>query len=296
MPVDLAKPLPTSARLSLGRTAAAISTHDHLQFQLDHALARDAVHAPLDVAALSSGLQARNLQPILLRSAVEPNPSDRRAYLRRPDLGRKLHSDSITTLQTSVILSEDSRNASPREAQSKDPEAARSTPTSAHLSANEPPRILFILSDGLSALAIERHALPLLDATLPLIPNPAVVPADRSSSVGWCSLIPLVQNARVAIADEIGHLLHADLTVLLIGERPGLSSADSLGVYITWNPQPGRTTDAERNCISNIRGHEGLSYAEAANRIAHYIAEATRLHTTGITLKDPAQTLKLGSQ
>jgi ethanolamine ammonia-lyase small subunit len=77
------------------------------------------------------------------------------------------------------------------------------------------------------------------------------------------------------------------MTVLLIGERPGLSSPDSLGCYFTWDPQPGRT-DAERNCISNIRGDEGLSYAEAAHRIAHYIREAQRLHTTGIALKDPA--------
>jgi len=96
-----------------------------------------------------------------------------------------------------------------------------------------------------------------------------------------------VQNARVAIADQIGHILNAQITVLLIGERPGLSSPDSLGCYITWHPRPGRT-DAERNCISNIRGAEGLSYAEAAHRIAHYITEATRLQTTGTTLKDPA--------
>jgi ethanolamine ammonia-lyase small subunit len=134
-------------------------------------------------------------------------------------------------------------------------------------------KVLILLADGLSALALERHALALLDAVFPLIPNPY-------------SLIPLVQNARVAIADPIGHLLGAQITVLLIGERPGLSSADSLGCYITWAPRPGRT-DAERNCISNIRGAEGLSYAEAAHRIAHYIHEAHRLHTTGTTLKDP---------
>jgi ethanolamine ammonia-lyase small subunit len=100
------------------------------------------------------------------------------------------------------------------------------------------------------------------------------------------SLLPILTNARVAIADHIGHILGAQITVLLIGERPGLSSPDSLGVYLTWNPRPGRT-DAERNCISNIRGAQGLSYAAAARRIAHYIAEATRLQTTGIVLKDP---------
>jgi ethanolamine ammonia-lyase small subunit len=253
MPNELAKPLPTSARLSFGQ--ASVATREQLRFQLDHALARDAVHAALDLSALTQGLQTRGHEAILLRSAVESNEQDRRAYLRRPDLGRKLHVDSVEALK----------------------DAAQST--AAEASKAGTPRILFILADGLSSLAVERHALPLLDATIPLIAQPF-------------PLIPLVRNARVALADEIGKLLHADLTVLLIGERPGLSSPDSLGVYLTWDPHPGRT-DAERNCISNIRGDHGLSYAEAAQRIAHYIAEATRLHTTGIALKDPAQTLRL---
>jgi ethanolamine ammonia-lyase small subunit len=269
MPPDLTKPLPTKARLSLGRTSATISTQDQIQFQLDHALARDAVHTQLDVASLADGLRTLNLEPILVRSAVEPTPTNRRAYLRRPDLGRKLHPDSAKTLE----------------------QAAASTPP--HPSQTT---IALILADGLSSLAVERHALPLLAATFPLIPNPYALPGSPASGLGsrgW--LIPVAQNARVALADEIGHLLHADLTILLIGERPGLSSPDSLGVYLTWDPHPGRT-DAERNCISNIRGPEGLSYAEAAHRIAHYIAEATRLQTTGISLKDPTQTLKLDAQ
>jgi ethanolamine ammonia-lyase small subunit len=261
MPTDLAKPLPTSARLSLGRTAAAISTNDHLQFQLDHALARDAVHAPLDVAMLTQGLQARNLHPILLRSAVEPHPNDRRTYLRRPDLGRKLHPESVQALKPGA------------------PGLASETWDAATNVAGT--RILFLLADGLSSLAVERHALHVLDATLPLLP------------ASYFLLPPAIAtSARVALADEIGHLLRADLTILLIGERPGLSSADSLGVYLTWNPRPGRT-DAERNCISNIRGGQGLSHTEAAHRIAHYIAEATRLQTTGIALKDPSPNVAL---
>jgi ethanolamine ammonia-lyase small subunit len=287
-----AAPLPAPglqhpARLSLGNSNSFVATHEHLRFQLDHALARDAVHTPLDIAVMQRGLTERGLHPIALSSAVSATAKDkdaRRTYLLRPDLGRTLHPDSVATLQSlagrnSVILSEGSQG----EPQSKDPEGADPTHTVGTISAQnlkQQDRILFLLADGLSALALERHALPLLDATLPLL-----------SSASY-PLVPVLTHARVAIADEIGALLHAQLTVLLIGERPGLSSPDSLGVYLTWDPRPGRT-DAERNCISNIRGADGLSYAEAAHRIAHYITEARRLHTTGVALKDPATTSAL---
>jgi ethanolamine ammonia-lyase small subunit len=103
----------------------------------------------------------------------------------------------------------------------------------------------------------------------------------------------LVQQGRVAIGDEVGSLLHAKLVVVLIGERPGLSAPHSMGVYITWAPRPGRT-DAERNCISNVR-LEGLSYTDAARRIAYYVAESRRLQTTGVALKDPAPTGLVGA-
>ena len=265
--------LPTTARLSLhlreqANSAAAIPTNEHLRFQLDHALARDAVHAALDVPLLERGLLARGLTPLTLRSAAR----DRKEYLRRPDLGRTLHPSSVVALQSPNFTSNAVIST----------EAQRSGETPAFRAApalNPEAPILFILADGLSALALERRGLPLLDATLPLITNHS-------------SLITVVQNARVALADHIGQLLSAQLTVLFIGERPGLSSPDSLGVYLTWHPRPGRT-DAERNCISNIRA-EGLSYAVAAHRIAHYIAEARRLQTTGIALKDPVVRAILG--
>jgi ethanolamine ammonia-lyase small subunit len=219
------------------------------------------VHTQLDTSLLLRGVRDRNLEPILLRSAAP----DRQTYLRRPDLGRILDPNSVAALENAVISTEAQRSG-------ETPVFGTGTPASVSLC------LLFILADGLSALAVERHALHLLDATLPLLtPNP-------------CPLIPVAHNARVAIGDHIAQLLTASVTVLLIGERPGLSSPDSLGAYITWNPQPGETTDAERNCISNIRGTEGLSYAEAAHRIGHYIAEAQRLQTTGIALKDPATT------
>jgi ethanolamine ammonia-lyase small subunit len=236
----------TSARVSLGHAGPAIPTHEQLRFQLDHALARDAVHTQLDVTSLLQELQQRQMECLALRSAAasEPGQNDRRLYLRRPDLGRTLHPDS-----TQALL--------------------QHTPDLA-----DKPEIAIVIADGLSALAVERHALPLLDAFIQAIePNP------------WrIGPICIVSQGRVAIGDEIGQLLQAKLTILLIGERPGLSAPDSLGVYITWNPRPGRT-DAERNCISNIR-REGLSYEAAAQRIVFYAKEAKRLQATGISLKD----------
>lgn len=140
--------------------------------------------------------------------------------------------------------------------------------------------LALIVADGLSALAVERHTAPLLTALLPHLD-------------GW-QLTPLcvVEQARVAIGDEIGLALGAQISVVLIGERPGLSSPDSLGAYITFDPRPGRN-DAERNCISNIRA-EGLSYAQAAAQLVYYLTEARRRQLTGVALKEESNLLKEG--
>ena len=239
----------TPARIGLERTGASLTTRDQLDFQLAHAQARDAVHAALDVRSLMEGLRQRGLPCLALKSAVcngDDAEAYRRTYLRRPDLGRKLHPDSAALLRHS---GDDSKTD-----------------------------IAFILADGLSAYAVERHALPLLDAMLALL-------APQKLKAPIC----IVAQGRVAIGDEIGDLLHAELSVVLIGERPGLSSPDSLGAYITWQPQPGRS-DAERNCVSNIR-LEGLSYAEAAQRLLYFIREAARRQLSGVALKDAARSL-----
>ena len=135
-----------------------------------------------------------------------------------------------------------------------------------------------MIADGLSALAVHRHAVPLLELLL--------------QDLDWrIAPVAIVEQGRVAIGDEIGEVLGARLVVVLIGERPGLSSPDSLGVYLTWNPRPG-LTDAERNCISNIRA-EGLSYAAAAHKLLFLMNEARRLKLSGVRLKEDAA-LSLG--
>ena len=129
-----------------------------------------------------------------------------------------------------------------------------------------------VVADGLSAPAVHHHAAPLVHALLPLLE-------------GW-RLAPLtvVLQGRVAIGDEIGQALGARLVAVLIGERPGLTSPDSLGIYLTWDPRPGRH-DAERNCISNVRT-EGISYSLAARKLHFLMEQARARQLTGVELKE----------
>jgi ethanolamine ammonia-lyase small subunit len=135
--------------------------------------------------------------------------------------------------------------------------------------------VVFVVADGLSAAAIHGHAASLLQALFDRLGDWTIAP------------IILAQHGRVALGDDIGAAMDADIVVMLIGERPGLSAPDSLGVYLTWAPRPGRR-DSERNCISNIRPPHGLGYAEAADRIVRLMQEARKRRLTGIALKDDA--------
>jgi ethanolamine ammonia-lyase small subunit len=134
--------------------------------------------------------------------------------------------------------------------------------------------LAIVLADGLSALAIEQNAPPFLRALLPHL-----------LAEGW-TLGPLVivEQGRVAVGDEVGELMQARAVLVLVGERPGLSSPDSMGLYLTWAPRVG-LTDERRNCISNVRP-AGLGYEEAAARLHYLLAEAFRRQLTGIALKD----------
>jgi ethanolamine ammonia-lyase small subunit len=234
----------TPARIALGRTGCSLPTSEVLRLGLAHARARDAVHRPLDAPAVAASIEALGLHTLCVTSAA----SSREAYLRRPDLGRRLSPGSrrdIEPLSTAAV------------------------------------DLALVVADGLSSAAIHAHAIALLAAIQPAI-----------AEAGW-TLAPVVvaTEARVALGDEIGELLRARASVVLIGERPGLSSPDSLGLYLTFAPRLGRS-DAERNCISNIRA-EGLSYAAAAFKLAWLLQEAFRRGVTGIALKDESDALRV---
>lgn len=235
----------TPARVGLGRTGVSQQTRDLLDFQRAHAQARDAVHARLDANALGAAIgEVFGGGVVRLHSAA----ADRATYLQRPDVGRMLDPESSSILAGMASGQSDGWDLS------------------------------LIVADGLSALAVERHAVALLAELLARLDGWRVAP------------ICVVEQGRVAIGDTIGEALRAHLTVVLIGERPGLSSPDSLGAYVTWGPQPGRT-DAERNCISNIRA-EGLTCAEAAGELATLLAEARMRRLTGVELKRERQLTK----
>lgn len=244
----------TAARLALGRAGSSLPTEEILRFGLAHAQARDAVQRELDAPAIAAQLQGEGLSTLRVHSAAP----DRQTFLLRPDLGRRLAEPSQQDLH----------------------EAAQQQAADAGGQAGCD--LLLVIADGLSSPAIERNALPMIAAIR------RRAPADRRFGP-----VVIATQSRVALGDEIGELLGAALVAMLIGERPGLSAPDSLGIYLTWRPKPGRT-DAERNCISNIRP-EGLSYEAAAQRLWWLSGEAHRLGLTGVQLKDRSDAPMLGT-
>jgi ethanolamine ammonia-lyase small subunit len=235
----------TRARIALGRVGSSVPTKEVLDFGMSHAMARDAVHCPLDVESFCGGLHESGFETLRVKSAAP----DRASYLLRPDLGRKLSAASAKRLRDEARKDLD---------------------------------ILFVVGDGLSSLAIANHATPVLECLR------ALMPAARSEAP-----VVVATQARVALSDQIGELLRARVVVMLIGERPGLTSPDSLGIYITYAPRAGRQ-DSERNCISNVRP-EGLNYLAAARKTLWLVNEALRLKLSGIGLKDQSDMAEIGA-
>ena len=235
----------TPARIALGRSGVSQPTQPHLAFQLAHAQARDAVHLALDVAQLRQDLERTGLAGASDCLLLESAAGDRLTYLQRPDLGRRLSDASRAAIE-----------AEPR----------RSTTRAYDLA--------LVIADGLSAQAVAQHAPPLVAALM-----------RRLVAETWSvAPVAIVRLGRVAVADEVAERLGARLVVLMIGERPGLSSPDSLGLYATWMPRAG-LTDAARNCISNVRP-AGLGYDEAAARLHYLLTEMRRREVSGVALKD----------
>lgn len=235
----------TDARIALGRAGVSLPTNAHLAFQLAHAKARDAVHLALDTALLASQLDALFAHAAPPCITLHSAATNRNTYLQRPDFGRQLDGPSRVQLQSM----KDERDERPYD-------------------------LALVVVDGLSALAIQQNAVPFLNAFL-----------DRATPFhGSLAPLCLVQQGRVAIGDEVAQLLGAKAVVVLIGERPGLSSPDSMGLYLTWMPRVG-LTDASRNCISNVRP-AGLSYREAAFKLHYLLSQAQQRQLSGVALKD----------
>lgn len=230
----------TPARINPGRSGDALPTTAQLQFQADHARARDAVHGTVDFPALAQALAP------LPSLKVKSRAADRSIYLRRPDLGRRLSEDCAGTLP------------------------------------HGPFDILFVIADGLSAQAVTNHAATTVQACIERLPGWTVAP------------IVLAEQARVALGDEVGEIMGAAMVAMLVGERPGLSVADSLGIYLTYGPHVG-CKDSARNCISNIHP-AGLSPDQAAAKLSWLARQAKIRKLTGVDLKEDADGIGQGDQ
>lgn len=247
----------TDARIALGRVGSSIPTSESLSFQLDHARAIDAVHCALDINLLVQTLTASEVvtnntahSPIVVNSKA----TDRFVYLQRPDLGRQLNEASWQSLV-------DFRNSAEQDGAGQFD-------------------LALVVADGLSSTAIQRHALPLIERLL----------SELATDEHEWSIAPItvVSQGRVASGDDVGECLKAKIVMILIGERPGLTSPDSMGIYMTWNPLRG-AKESSRNCISNIRP-EGLNYDDASRRACYLLRESRKLGISGIALKDRSST------
>ena len=224
----------TPARIALGRTGGGLPTPAYLEFQAAHARARDAVHAKLDVNAMLEKIAGRGWAALNVHSAAQ----SREEFLRRPDLGRALSGESKARLSEPMVA----------------------------------PDVVIVVGDGLSSIAVECNAMPVLERLWPALAEAGLQLAS----------IVVAEQARVALADEIGAIVQAKLSVMMIGERPGLSAADSLGLYLTYDPRVGRV-DSERNCISNIPAG-GMRAQEAAAQAADLVGSMLAHRASGIAL------------
>lgn len=222
----------THARIALGNVGGSLPTQEVLSFKLAHAKAKDSIFIPLNINELTKEIILFELPLFTIKSRIK----NRNEYLKRPDLGRRLDEQSIEILGKN----------------------------------NQEFDLIFVITDGLSAEAVNVHAVRLIEEILPNL--------REKYKIGMV----LVEQGRVAIADEIGELLNAKMTAIFIGERPGLSSPQSMGIYTTFAPKIG-LTDERRNCISNIH-HQGLGYQLASNQLISLINQSFTSKYSGVNL------------
>ncbi|MGR5458984.1 ethanolamine ammonia-lyase subunit EutC [Vibrio alfacsensis] len=249
----------TSARIALGRSGNSVPTQELLAFQLDHAQAMDAVHCALDIDVFIEHLNHSN--PVIQLTSQPPIKAhskavDRFMYLQRPDLGRQLDDACWKHLQA------------------------------IHRSESAEFDLAIVVADGLSSVAIQSHAKPIIECLLSSL---------EEDEMPWrIAPITVVSQGRVAVGDDIGECLRVKMVLVLIGERPGLTSPDSMGMYLTWQARRG-SKDSDRNCISNIRP-QGLGYEDACQRAIYLLKEARRLELSGINLKDRSSMKEEGGE
>ena len=237
----------TKARIALGNVGGSLPLREVLEFKLAHALAKDAIYSGLDIQGLEQKLATFDIPVFKLHSRIE----NRNQYLKRPDLGRRLNKESVARLKK----------------------------------AKQAFDMVFVVTDGLSAEAVNIHAPEILQMIIPHAISQFKI------------AIALVEQGRVAISDEIGEILDTNFTAIFIGERPGLSSPESMGIYTTYKPQVG-LTDERRNCISNIH-YDGLSYIDAFQILSYLIKQSFLYKTSGIDIKitfdklSPAETFSI---
>ncbi|MCD5313865.1 ethanolamine ammonia-lyase subunit EutC [Kineosporia babensis] len=260
----------TQARIGLGRVGDGMPTRRVLEFRLAHAVARDAVHDPLDVDALVADLDRRGISAGPDRGKAPASGST--SATDESSNGRSLGSAIVVTSQ-----------AASRAEYLRRPDLGRLPADLSAVAPSSPADVGFVLADGLSARALQTHGPALLAALIQALPT-------------TMTLAPpvIATQARVGLGDHIGEALGVQTVLVLIGERPGLSVADSLGIYLTHRPRPGRA-DSDRNCVSNIHAPGGLPYEVAARVVSGLIAGARQLGRSGVDLKDTSREVELAT-
>ena len=241
----------TNARIGIGRAGTSIPTHELLQFQLSHGQAIDAVHAPLNIELLCEQFNKSELLQPYLPVTVLQS----KACNRMEYLQRPDLGRQLNEVSLYKLQEQSTEKAYD---------------------------LVFVIADGLSSYAIAHHATPFLEALV-----------LRLNQIKPWRIAPIyiVEQGRVAVGDDICEALNAKEVIVLIGERPGLSSPDSMGLYLTWDAKQ-RKGDSSRNCISNIRP-QGLNYEAAANKCSYLISESQRIELTGVSLKDRSEDIPL---